>query len=247
MATPRDLRSPPIVEALVDVRAAVSASPETFEAVAGELQSAYPTREVRRGVKAEFRVEQGKLIPPTAEDLGFQGVTLRSESGQRLVQFRPDGFTFNNLKSYLGGDGLLAEAMRLWSVFSDRLHPAAVTRIALRYINQLKLPYRQGDDFAKYLTAAPSTPDGGPQSVSQFLSRVVAYDSEASATIVTTQQFTTPDPGGFPLLVIDLDAFCVGEFSTDPQALRQTLDVLRALKNRTFFSLLQDAAVELFA
>jgi uncharacterized protein (TIGR04255 family) len=246
MATPRDLRNPPIVEALVDIRAAVSASPETFEAVARELQSTYPTRKVRRGVKAEFRVEQGKLIPPTAEDLGFQGVMLHSESGRELVQFRPDGFTFNNLKSYLGGDALLAEALRLWSVFSDRLHPTAVTRVALRYINQLSLPYRQGDDFAKYLTAAPSTPEGAPQIVNEFLSRVVAYDSEASATIITTQRLTTPDPSGFPLVVIDVDAFCVGEFPTDAQALRATLNGLRTLKNRTFFSLLTDAAVELF-
>lgn len=246
MAAPRDLRNPPIVEALVDIRAAVSASPEAFEAVARELQSTYPTRKIRRGVKAEFRVEEGRLIPPTAEDLGFQGVMLYSESGQALVQFRPDGFTFNNLKSYLGGDMLLVEALRLWSLFSDRLHPTAVTRVALRYINQLNLPYRHNDDFAKYLTAAPSTPAGAPQSVSEFLSRVVAYDSEASATIVTTQQLTTPDPSGFPLVVIDVDAFCMGEFPTDAQALRATLDTLRTLKNRTFFSLLTDAAVELF-
>lgn len=246
MTTPRELRTPPIVEALVDIRAAVTAPPDAFEAIARELQVEYPTHTVRRGIKAEFRVDQGKLVPPTAEDLGFQGVLLNSGSGTTLVQFRPDGFTFNNLNSYIGGEKLLASALKLWSKFVDQLHPTAVTRVALRYINQFTLPLRADDEFARYLTAAPSAPEGAPQSVSQFLSRVVAFDAETSANIVTTQQLTIPELNSSALVVIDVDAFRTGEFSTDPQELRTILDGLRSLKNRTFFSLLTDVAVQLF-
>ena len=69
-----------------------------------------------------------------------------------------------------------------------------------------------GDEFSKYLTSAPPTPNGAPQTVSEFLSRVVAYDEGLSATVITTQQLTTTEPG-VPLTVIDVDAFCAGEFS----------------------------------
>jgi len=245
MALPRVLASPPIVEALVDFRAAVTAPPETFEALSRELRAEYPTTKTRRGIKAELRVEQGKLIPPTAEDLGFQGVLLHSEDGTAIVQLRPEGFTFNNVTRYMGGDALLAEALRLWSRFAQDLRPTAVTRVALKYVNQLRLPFRVGDEFSKYLTAAPPTPDGAPQTVSEFLSRVVAHDEGLPATVITTQQLTTAEQG-VPLAVIDVDAFCAGEFSIDARELRPLLDGLRDIKNRTFFALLTDEAVELF-
>ena len=246
MATPRVLASPPIVEALVDIRAAVTASPDVFEALSRELRTYYPKSQSRRGIKAELRVEQGKLIPPVAEDLGFQGVLLNNEDETVAVQFRPDGFTFNNLKSYMGGDTLLTEALRLWSKFARHMQPTAASRVALRYINQLRLPFHVGDEFSKYLTAAPQTPDGAPQTVSEFLSRVVAHDEEAAATVITTQQLTTPAPMVPTLVVIDVDAFCQGEFSPDHLELRPLLDRLRILKNRTFFAHLTDEAVELF-
>lgn len=245
VALPRVLASPPIVEALVDFRAAVIAPPETFEALSQGLRTEYPTAKTRRGIKAELRVEQGKLIPPTAEDLGFQGVLLHNQDGTAIVQLKPDGFTFNNVTKYMGGDALLAEALRLWSRFAQDLQPIAVTRVALRYINQLRLPFRAGDEFSKYLTSAPPTPNGAPQTVSEFLSRVVAHDESLSATVITTQQLTTTEPG-VPLTVIDVDAFCAGEFSTDARELRPLLDGLRDIKNRTFFALLTDEAVELF-
>jgi hypothetical protein len=56
MALPRVLASPPIVEALVDFQAAVTAPPETFEALSRELRAEYPTTKARLGIKAELRV-----------------------------------------------------------------------------------------------------------------------------------------------------------------------------------------------
>jgi uncharacterized protein (TIGR04255 family) len=245
MALPRVLTAPPIVEALVDLRAAVTAPPEAFEALARELRGEYPTHTVRRGVRAEFRVEQGKLVPPTAEDLGFQGVLLRNEDATAIVQLRPDGFTFSNITRYMGGDALLTEALRLWSRFAQDLLPTAVTRVALKYVNQLRLPFRAGDEFSKFLTAAPPTPDGAPETVSEFLCRVVAHDEGLPATVITTQQVSTSELG-VPLTVIDVDAFYAGEFSIEARELRPLLDGLRDIKNRTFFALLTDEAVQLF-
>jgi uncharacterized protein (TIGR04255 family) len=246
MATPRELTSPPISEALVDLRAAVSAPTESFEALSHELKTEYPKTVIRRGVRAELKVEHGKLIPPTAEDLGFQGIWLHNAAGTAIVQLRPDGFTFNNLKSYMGGDSLISAALQLWSRFDAQMQPPGVTRVALRYINQLRLPFKDGDDFSRFLTAVPTTPEGAPQRVSEFLSRVVAHDhGEDEPTVITTQQLAREEPNK-PVIVIDVDTFIQGEFSADARDLRPVLDRLRALKNRTFFSLLTDEAVNLF-
>jgi uncharacterized protein (TIGR04255 family) len=102
MAVPRPLSKPPITEALLDIKAPMTAPPEAYEALGQELRSRYPKVEQRRGIRAEWRIENGKVVPSAPEDLGFQGALLRSEDGHTVVQFRPDGFTFNNLNTYMG-------------------------------------------------------------------------------------------------------------------------------------------------
>jgi uncharacterized protein (TIGR04255 family) len=248
MATPRTLTRPPITEALVDLRASVSQPQEVFEEFARELADEFPTREEKRGMKAELRVENGKLIPPVAEDLGFQGLKVANRDGTLLVQVGPEGFTVNNLKSYVGGERLLLESLALWSRYQSRLKPTSVTRIALRYINQLELPFREGDEFDRFLTAAPELPDGSPQQVSSFLGRTVVQDRETSATAVVTQRLDAiPGEGGVrPRILIDVDVFRIGDFSTSADELRGVLERLRVLKNNIFFSLLKDAAVDYY-
>ena len=246
MAVPRQLSRPPIAEALLDIKAAVSAPREAYEALSVELQSRYPRVEYRRGLRAEWKVQDGKLIQSTADDLGFRGVHLRSEDGHAVVQFRPDGFTFNNLNSYMGGDRLIAEALGLWDIFVAHTKPVAVSRVGLRFINQLKLPFRVGDEFSRFLTATPPTPEGAPQHVSEFLSRVVAREpGEYLTTVIMTQQLTLPEPN-VPLIVLDVDAFREDELPPDSRSLRGVVDDLRNAKNRAFFSLLTDEAVNLY-
>ena len=171
---------------------------------------------------------------------------MRSDDGHAVVQFRPDGFTFNNLNSYMGGDRLIVEALGLWDVFVAHTKPVAVSRVGLRFTNQLKLPFQVGDEFSRFLTAAPPTPEGAPQQVSEFLSRVVASEpGEFLATVIMTQQLTLPEPNA-ALIVLDVDVFREDDFPPDSRSLRAVVDDLRRAKNRAFFSLLTDEAVNLY-
>src|SRR5437588_2240700 len=191
MAEPRQLAKPPITEALVEVRIITDEKidPERLQSLRNELAEQYPEAEEKKKFLTEFRVEGGKLMPPSTQDLGFQGLWVTSRDGTRIAQFRPDGVTFNNVGtgSYMGGERLLDEAVRLWVRFADLVKPEAVVRLAMRYINHLQLPLRHGDDFGLYLAAPPTLPAGAPQNVSAFLSRVVSHDRSGAAAIVTQQ------------------------------------------------------------
>jgi uncharacterized protein (TIGR04255 family) len=243
MATPRRLDSPPISEALVDFRAAFPYPKEDFDALAKEVSAEYPVVKLKSLTRAELKIEAGKLLPPTTMDLGFQGVMLFDAAEARAVQFRPDGFTFNCVKEYIGGDALIAEALRLWTLFTSRMTTSLVTRVAMRYTNQLRLPFQIGDDLQRFLVATPVVPEGSPQQISEYLSRVVAHDD---VTTVVTIQRLTPQLDGHPLVVLDIDAFRHGEFSTSPASLQAILEELRLVKNNTFFSLITEDAVNLY-
>ena len=246
MAQPRSLARPPIVEALVDLRATIPGDPTVFTGLADELKDEFPTMEERRDFEAKIEVKDGRLVSPRVETSGFGGVRLVSPDRKTCAQFRPDGFTLNNMTTYMGGDQLLAQALTLWEMLVERTAPEAVSRVGLRYINRLELPLKRGDTFTRYLTSPPSLPEGAPTHVSQFLSRIVGHDEERQATAVVIQQLKLPEEGKPVAITVDVDVFRLGDFPVDSSSLRETLDSLRKLKNETFFALLTDETVSFY-
>jgi uncharacterized protein (TIGR04255 family) len=249
MAEPRKLANPPIAEAIVDVRIVAEHPIDSQRLVPlrDELREEFPKIDERRQIQGEFRFEAGKLLPPTVRDTGLHGLWLRSADDARLVQLRSDGFTFNNvgLGSYMGGDALLQEALRLWSRYAAVAAPTAAIRVALRYINRLSLPLVHGDEFTKFLASPPELPEGAPQNISNFLYRVVAHD-EMGATAIVSQKLDGGPPGAPVPVIIDLDVFFSQEMAPTSDGLRPYLERLRDLKNRTFFALLTEEAVKLY-
>ena len=54
------------------------------------------------------------------------------------------------------------------------------------------------------------------------------------------------ETGSFPVnVILDVDVFLAGDFNPNAENLRPHLEILRALKNRTFFALLTEEAVKL--
>jgi uncharacterized protein (TIGR04255 family) len=246
MAHPRPLNHPPIVEALVDLRTSVPRDPEMFMALADELKDEFPTKQQWRDFEAKIEIKDGRLVPPRVDPSTFGGVRVTNADQTLSVQFRPDGFTLNNLKVYMGGNQFIAKALTLWELLVARARPANVSRIALRYINRLALPLTHGDDFTRYLTSVPELPEGAPQMFSQFLSRIVAHDEPRQATAVVIQQLKKQQAEQPPAITIDIDVFRTGEFPVDSAALLEILGALRILKNETFFSLLTDETVRIY-
>lgn len=245
MAAPRHLTRPPIREALIDFR--VASDPaidvEHLNVLRSELADSYPGVEEKRAFQTELRVEAGKIVPPSTTDLGFVGLFLTSADKDRVAQFRRDGFTLNQLAGYTTADDLGREALRLWEHYRRLVQPVAITRVAMRYINAMALPYRPGDDFKKYLTAPPDMPPATPNTVSSFLSRLVAH-SDPDIVVLTLQLDTAQDDK--TPVVLDIDAFCPVETTLDDGSITETLSRLRRLKNEVFFASLTDEAVELY-
>ena len=78
MAEPRKLVSPPITEALVDIRIVADApiDHDRLVPLRDELRDSFPKVDERRRMEGQFRYEAGKLLAPTTRDLGFHGLWL---------------------------------------------------------------------------------------------------------------------------------------------------------------------------
>lgn len=240
MPTPRHLRTAPIAEALLDIRVkgANDFDPISFLTLEQELQLILPKKQEHRLTKFEVHVPPSQA--PIIEDQGLQGIFFKSEDDKDIAQFRIDGFTINRLAPYTRWEDILSRAQHLWPLYVRVARPLEITRLALRYINRIPLP--GGEELTMYMRVPLGVPPELPPNISDLFYRITIHDVELAAHV--TQSFEVRGPDATWLL--DIDAFREGPWEPDNPSIYETLDHLRDFKNRIFFNLLTEAAIQRF-
>jgi uncharacterized protein (TIGR04255 family) len=247
MANPRPLRRAPITEALVDLRAVPTVAIEgerSLDQLKASLEGRYPRYSERRSFEAEVQFRRGQPALSKGTDKGFHGHFFESPDGREIAQFRVDGFTYNRLVPYTDWETVTTEALRLWDLYVEVARPLAVSRVAVRYINRLRIPPQT--DLPTMLTRVPRAPEGAPANLEGYLTRVETLDPATGRRVITTQALTPAMPPEGRAVIIDIDAFKMGEFGVSSSAIRPILDGLRQLKNAVFFGSITEEAAKGF-
>lgn len=241
----------PITEALVDLR--VSAPPfvtrESIDAVEPERFGYYKKGPIIRGsfgFQISTNLNEGRLARPLQGATSIIGVRLHSADEKHVAQFSTEGFTLSRLEPYESWDALVAEARRLWPRYVELASPQGVSRVATRYINNLRLPYETGDQLERFLTVMPNFSDRVPQLISSFLQRFEITDPACGATIILTVALGAKDPSPKVPIILDIDAYKQQNFAPSDEGIWDYLNKLRSLKNRFFFTSITPEAVELY-
>jgi uncharacterized protein (TIGR04255 family) len=247
MARQRHLKRAPITEALVDIRATPPPDFDvaTFDSARELLKAELPIAETQRGVHWQLRAESGQPVAPQAADVGVRGVVLRSEDGRRVAQFRLDGFTFNQLAPYPGWAQVIADARRYFDVYVERINPALMTRVAVRFINRMPSPPDVRRLRSRFL-GVPEIPRGTPRDLVSYVQRTVTRDRKTGATVIVAQMLEAPDASGASALVLDIDSFVERDAGFDRDGIMRHLDLLRRIKNQVFFSFITERTAKEF-
>ncbi len=248
MAQIRPLAHAPIVEALIDLRvhAPNGTTVEQLEKAIEGQDFGYHKKGpiIRSSLGFSFNLEEPHQ--PTSET-AIVGIRLHSADERYVAQFTIEGFTLSRLEPYESWDILITEAKRIWAIYQACTKPTRIYRTATRYINNLRLPMKEGERFENFLTGLPVMPPDFPQTISSFLQRFVVYDIQCGATAVLTQaleQFTAET--ALPV-ILDIDVFKETNFSPVGPEVWNYLAELRNLKNKFFFGALTEKALELYA
>lgn len=238
-------RNPPITEALLDIRATLPAGSDLaglapFEQAARDR---YPDKRERTTVKTGIEVRGGvvKIAEPRG---GPDGFLFTSRDGNRIVQARLDGFTYNWLKPYESWESLRDEARRLWANYVGLMSPIVVHRLALRYINKIELPLPLGD-FKEYILTVPEVAPGLPQGLSGLFMRLEIPSDIANTIVILTETMDPPVEGRLPF-TLDIDVVHTGNYDPSSDEIWQEFEHLRDVKNLFFFSSLTARAKEMF-
>lgn len=252
MAESPPYSNPPVSEALIDIRVdplpaeRLSVIKSLHEKVIGE----YPTQKPQQRWEGLWEIGED-TISTSQKAFGVTGYSFESHDKKRIVQYRLDGFTCNFLKpdpseAWVGWAHLRNEARRTWDLYANALGVQAVTKVSVRYINRIVIP---GPivELTDYFTAPPNVPKNLEyQNLSQFLSRVTVTipDLHASATIT---QAPVPDSRLYGVVILlDIDIIKNERMPSSSEALWQTLDRFREIKNSIFEANLTPRAKELF-
>jgi len=202
----------------------------------------YVKNPISEGTFGFMLPEDGK--PQTTAEAAQTGLRLHSHDEKYVAQCRLSGFTLSRLSPYEAWPNLVQEAKRVWAVYTERLIPKQVNRVATRFINNLQLPMDLGESYQKYLHKLVDVPDEAPQAVASFFQRFQLIDVESDARVNLTLALDNTQPGGRVPVILDIDAF--RSLEQPNQDIWGILDRLRDLKNRCFFGTITEAAAELY-
>ena len=243
MARPRaHLTHAPIAEAVLDLRVLrrEGIDANQFSGLAATLGPEYGQSAPMHSIEARFGIERGRPVGPTQVQ---EAVGWVYQTDGAIVQFRVDGFTFSKIEPYTSWEQVFREADRLWRIYVQIARPLEISRVAVRYINRLRLP--GPSELRLYLEAPPVLPPPIPQAVREFLTRVVVDDGNDASAILIQALEASLDPATVPLL-LDIDAFREVSLPPDDPSVAGIFEQLRRLKNDIFFASVTERTVEMY-
>lgn len=243
MAKQRYLSKAPIIEAIVDIKVKLPLDVDAtkLRTIHDLISEQYPKElEFTTGT---FGMKKGKA--PEVTHKGIFGYRYTSNNGKQVVQANFEGFVFSRLKPYMEWESFCKEAHRLWLLYADFLSPELITRVALRYINRLGIPY-SCKSLGEYLVTPPMIPEKLPQGLSSFLNRIVIHEPVLQATAIIMQTLEPVIGQEAAPVVLDIDVFKEGQFNVDGKDAWGIIGNLHDLKNKIFFESITEKTVELY-
>lgn len=243
----RQYRNPPIEEALCEIR--FVPGPEWDPTLPGliyqSLKAEYPQKPRTQNV-----LEAGVTIPDGGGGPSFQvqqnasRVQFRSADDRRLVGVGPDVLSAHLLRPYSSWEQFRDQIVQALAAYSSVAEPTAISRIGVRYINQIVLA-ADVVDLNEYFTSPPEPPETLPQTLRSFLVRMEAAYEDEPIRVITT--FASNDAArGRTAFILDIDV--VGEWPEQLglESAMEAIDDLRSRERVAFESLITDRAREVF-
>lgn len=219
----------PVVEAVIDIQVRLGAEGDKcLTRLCEQLADTFPQKNEMHLLEVEMRPD-GTSVQRNA--LGWR---LTNVKGDRILQLKRQGFTYSHMSPYTRWSVFSEEARSLWTDFVRSCSPELITRVAVRYINRLKLPRGpiKLEDYLAIYPTLPSVYEPAQGLLLQIQGRHEAVDPLCNS-IVTIASEQSSDPAFQPML-LDIDVFVEKEFEPVAEDCWRLLEGLRSRKNELF-------------
>ncbi len=246
MTVPRHYENAPLTEALIDIRVRLpdDVSVHSLVAVQSGEKDRYPARSDHIQIVSELR-GHGMEQVATATQQSLTGFVFTSADERQLFQARLDGFTFNRLHPYEQWESFREEARRLWNLYRAVARPREITRVAVRYINRIDVPF--DIDFREYLRTVPEISPDISQALSGFFMRLEIPQPDIDGMLILHEALIPPPRPDMGSIALDIDLFRQVDMPVDEDALWAILEQLRERKNAVFEACITERTREMIS
>jgi uncharacterized protein (TIGR04255 family) len=207
------------------------------------VRDQYPLKANRFLFEGHFSAGDQLDATSTQRLLGF---AFTSDDGKQILQTRLDGFTLSRLRPYTSWPELRTESKRLWDLYRDIAQPLKITRVAVRYVNQIDIPV-QSFDYKDYFRTFPEISSDLPQGLLAFNMQLQLPQEEFRGLLILNQASLWPQKTpGIHSVILDLDAFKPLSEPISEESLWDLLETLRNCKNQFFEGSITDNTRRLF-
>ena len=241
----------PMIEAVLDIDCdlPLTVDRDLLEKKAREaLRGRYPHFQ-QQFIQTHLLTSNGEDPPEMRLNEVHGAMQFFTEDKRQLVQFRPNGFSFNRLAPYTTLDDYLPDIEASWRLFEELAQPVQIRKVGLRMINRMLLPLEDHQiQFSDFLQVSPRLPATVPPLIfSGFLDQHLAVDIETKNQVNIVKTTELPEGDKLPM-ILDIEAFHIGQ---DPPPawpeLLERIQSLRNLKNQVFHRTLTPRCLNLFS
>ena len=238
----------PIVEALVNFQANASRlwNPERIRPAFATLWPEHAEFRELRSMKIEVAETPAGQLPPKVTFPPVEGFFFRSKTQPTVHQARRDGYTFSWLEPYKNWETLETEALAGWEDYKKVLEPEELHAVAVRFTNKVKFS-AEGFTFVRYFTTPPVPPPGLPWGLHGFMHQSLYAVPDSScvvkATIAPAFDGALPETFAF---IVDIDITLKQSLPALERSVEVVLAEMHDLKNKAFFHLLTEEALQAY-
>ncbi len=222
------LSAPPIVEAIIhwQARAQNLWDSKTIQTELSERLSNYANCQP---------LEQLSI------DMGYR---LTSIDKLNVALFSRDGVAFSRMKPYEGWQQFTASARNVWLAFEQIAAPVEIQRLGIRFVNHI--PAASIETIADYLKEPPTCPSNLPLKEFLYQSTFSVPDRPYGIRVIELVQPTVAGQAESSGLYLDIDVYTTKPIDCSGRDRDLALSEMRWLKNKIFFDLLTESAIESF-
>jgi uncharacterized protein (TIGR04255 family) len=237
----------PIVEALVNFQANAARlwQPEQLRSAFAAKWPVHTEIQEIRPLEINLTQTPDGPLPPEVKS-HIQGLMFRSKTQTSVHQARRDGYAFSKLAPYEDWLALETSAFAGWEDFKGILEPEELNAVAVRFINRMEFP-QDGFKLSRYFTTPPVPPPGLNWKFHGFMHHTLyaVDESQCMVQAIIKPEFLQAPAGPFPF-TLDVEITLKESLPALGRDVREVLNEMHDLKNKAFFHLLTEEALQLY-
>jgi uncharacterized protein (TIGR04255 family) len=169
----------------------------------------------------------------------WDGCRLQSHDGKYVCQWNRNSLVVSRLQPYETWPKLREEALSFWSAYCKTGNPLIIEGIGVRFISQI--PLKEHDKPSTYIQKVPPPLHGlGLRADSFFHQDTIPLKGHPyEIRLIRAMQPAAEKTGSKRVLIVDID---ISTTEAVPlENLDRTLNELRYVKNKVFFTYMKDA------